>query len=438
MTEIVTPRRPSGFGEYLPGEQIEFNRLMGIVRDTYESYGFSPLDTPGLELTEVLLAKGGGETEKQVYSFKREGSRTDLTLPYDLTVPLARYVAEHQNELNFPFWRYHIGKVHRAERAQAGRFREFYQCDIDIIGSQSPVVDAQFPAIINEIFEKFGFGEFTIRLSNRLVFDGIFEHLGVKDRSVDMLHAIDRMEKVTREELVAELEGVGLTAGSIEQLLAFTAIDGSNDEVLARLRQMEVPNDTYIDGVERLSILVQALRDMGVPESRFQIDLKIVRGLDYYTGTVYETKLDDYPQIGSVCSGGRFDNLAGYYTKKNLPGVGISIGLSRLFYALRQIGVITAAKQSPAQVLVIPLGEAQLRYGIEVARVLRTAGVATMLDSEPGSLGKRLRYADRMGFPRVVLAGADEAAERFVTVKEMETGLTRTIDLDDLGTAIFA
>lgn len=428
----ITPRRPSGFNEYLPGEQIEFNRLLDIVRGVYESYGFSPIDTPDLELTEVLLAKGGGETEKQVYSFKREGSDTDLTLRYDLTIPLARYVAEHQSDITFPFYRYHIGKVHRAERAQAGRFREFYQCDIDIVGSKSPVVDAQFPAIINDIFERFNFGEFTIRISNRLVFDGFFESLGLKDKFTDILHIIDKIEKISKDALSTELAAAGLNEDQTATVLAFTDIEGSNDEVLGKLRSLNVETPAFVDGVERLQVLIDALRAMNIPESRFQIDLKIVRGLDYYTGTVYETKLNDYPQVGSVCSGGRYDNLAGYYTKTDLPGVGISIGLSRLFYALRQIGVISTRRQSPARVIVLPLGAEQLAYGIEVASHLRSQGVSTMLNTEPGDLGKRLKYTDRTGFPYAVVIGAEEAGTRSVSLKDMINGKSQSVPLDDL------
>ena len=301
----VTPRTPSGFGEYLPSEQIEFNRLMDIIRSTYEKYGYAPIDTPDIELSEVLLAKGGGETEQQIYRFTR--GRNDLSLRFDLTVPLARYAAEHENELVFPFRRYHIGKVHRAERAQAGRFREFYQCDIDVIGSESNSIDAEFPAVINEIFEKFGFGEFTIRINNRLVLNGFFEGIGLKDVSAEVLRVIDKMEKITRDELVSELSLIGLSKKQVDQVLVFTEIGGTNDEVLAQLDALLVESATLKDGVAKLRTLVESLRTMGVPEKRFKIDLRIARGLDYYTGTVYETILNDLPSVGSVCSGGRYD-----------------------------------------------------------------------------------------------------------------------------------
>jgi len=428
----VSPRRPSGFNEYLPGEQIEFNRLMTIIRSTYEKYGFAPLDTPDLELTEVLLAKGGGETEQEVYSFSREGSKTDLTLRYDLTVPLARYVSEHQNDLVFPFSRYHIGKVHRAERAQAGRFREFYQCDIDTIGSESPVVDAQFPAIINEIFEQFGFGEFTIRINNRLILNGFFEDLGLQDTARDVIRAIDKIEKLSRDDFVGELIRIQLSEEQIHRVIAFTEINGTNNEVIAQLKALNITNDQFVSGLEKLEILINALRAMQVPEHRFALDLRIARGLDYYTGTVYETILNDHPEVGSVCSGGRYDDLASYYTNAKLPGVGISIGLSRLFYALQQKGVINASQQSPASVIVLPISEEQHAYSFGIASTLRQAGVATVLNAETAKLGDRLRYAGRMGFPYVIVIGSEEESSHVVSLKDMNKGDSDTLSVDEV------
>jgi len=426
----VIPRRASGFGEYLPAEQLEFNRLMDIIRETYEKYGFLPIDTPVLELTDVLLAKEAGETGKQVYSFTK-GSN-DLTMRFDLTVPLARYVAEHEGQLVFPFRRYAIGKVFRAERAQAGRFREFYQCDIDVIGSNSPIVDAEIPAIISEIFEKFDFGEFTIRLNNRLVLSGFFEGIGLRASSTDVLRVVDKMEKISKSELVDELKGVGLDDEQVARVLEFTAIDGANDEVIARLKQLGIQSERLDEGIAKLEELISALRAMGVPERRFKIDLKIARGLDYYTGTVYETILNDHPEVGSVCSGGRYDDLAGYYTNSSLPGVGISIGLSRLFYKLREVGVIKAEAQSPAKVVVMPLSDEQLSDGLNVAATLRNAGIPVMLYTEPDKMSKKMRYADRMGFEYVVLIGAKEAAAGTVSLKDMRSGESLAIAHDDL------
>lgn len=426
----VQPRTPSGFGEYLPDEQIEFNRLVDIIRATYESYGFSPIDTPDIELSEVLLAKSGGETEQQIYRFTR--GKTDLSLRFDLTVPLARYAAEHENELVFPFRRYHIGKVHRAERAQAGRFREFYQCDIDILGSDSPIIDAEFPAIINEIFDQFNFGEFTIRLNNRIVLNGFFEGLGLKSSSDDVLRIIDKMEKITREEFDSELKAIGLTADQIDQVVKFTAIAGTNDEIIAQLQGLKVDSEQFDDGVSKLKVLIDALRTMGVPESRFKIDLKIARGLAYYTGTVYETILNDYPEVGSVCSGGRFDDLASHYTNTELPGVGISIGISRLFYKLLEAGVIKPAKQSPADVVVMPFGEEQIQFSLSVAAELRKEGIATMLYTEQNKVKKKFQYADRMGFKYVLLIGNEEIESGKISVKDMKTGKSTPVAVADL------
>lgn len=431
---ITTPRRPSGFNEYSPSEQIEFNRLLDIIRSTYEKYGYSPIDTPDLELSEVLLAKGGGETEQQIYRFTR--GKNDLSLRFDLTVPLARYVAEYEGTLVFPFRRYQIGKVHRAERAQAGRFREFYQCDIDVIGSASPIIDAEFPAVINEIFEQFGFGEFTIRINNRLVLNGFFEGIGLTDVSADVLRVIDKMEKITREELVAEFVSIGLSELQIAKVLEFTEITGTNDEVLERLEALGIESDVFISGVAKLRTLVAALRTMNVPETRYKIDLRIARGLDYYTGTVYETVLNDLPGVGSVCSGGRYDDLASNYTNTNLPGIGISIGLSRLFYKLLEAGVIVPVQQSLAEVIVMPIDDAATSRALEVASSLRAVGIATIVYTEPGAMKKKFRYADRMGCRYTVVIGENELAAGTLSLKDMQSGTSTELDLTGLLAAV--
>ena len=423
---LVKPRTPSGFPEYLPGEQIEFNRLLSIVRDTYERYGFAPIDTPDIELSEVLLAKSGGDTAKQVYRFHK--GDTDLSLRFDLTVPLARYVAQHEGQLAFPFRRYHIGKVHRGERAQAGRFREFYQCDIDVIGSHSPIVDAEIPAIINDIFEQFAFGEFTIRLNNRKVLSGFFESLGLADKSVETLRLVDKIEKLSRQDLADEFVELGLATAQIERLFAFVEIDGDNDGIIQQLRALEVTSDLFREGVDELEALVDAMRSMGIPEQRFRVDLKIARGLDYYTGTVYETVLDEHPEVGSVCSGGRYDDLAGLYTKTQLPGVGISIGLTRLFYKLCESGIITIKRQSPADVMVLPLAAEQIRYGLEIADALRQSGIATLHYTEPNSVKAKFRYANRMGYRYVLALGENEERDGTISVKDMNSGETTVVD----------
>ena len=427
---LTTPRRPSGFNEYLPSEQIEFNRLLDIIRHTYEKYGYAPIDTPDIELSEVLLAKGGGETEQQIYRFER--GKNDLSLRFDLTVPLARYVAEHEGQLVFPFRRYHIGKVHRAERAQAGRFREFYQCDIDVIGSESSLTDAEFPAVINEIFDQFNFGEFTIRINNRLVLNGFFEGIGLTEVSADVLRAIDKMEKISREDLVGELENIGLTAEQVGRVLAFTEISGTNDEVLESLENLGITNESFEGGVTKLRQLIEALRTMQVPEKRFKIDLRIARGLDYYTGTVYETVLNDLPGVGSVCSGGRYDDLASNYTNTQLPGVGISIGLSRLFYKLLEAGVIKPTQQSLAQVIIMPLDNNAVPKALEIASHLRTLNVATIVHAEPGAMKKKFRYADRTGCRYVVVIGENELATGALSVKDMESRESFEAKTEDL------
>lgn len=430
----IKPRIPSGFPEYLPEEQIEFNRLLGIIRDTYEQYGFSPIDTPDLELSDVLLTKSGGETEQQIYRFTK-GSN-DLTMRFDLTVPLARYVAQHEGQLTFPFRRYHIGRVHRGERAQAGRFREFYQCDIDVIGSNSTVVDAEFPAIINQIFTQFNFGDFTIRINNRKVLNGFFEGIGLGAVSKEVLRVIDKIEKITTDELVAELEKLGLSDTQAAQVQAFTAIAGDTNAVLSQLREVQCDSAQFTEGVDELTTLTSTLKQMGVPPHHFMIDLKIARGLDYYTGTVYETTLNDYPEVGSVCSGGRYDNLAEHYTRTKLPGVGISIGLSRLFYKLRELGVIRCAAVSPATIAVMPLANEQLPSAVEVAAILRSKNHKVLLYTEQNAIKKKFKYADKMGFAWVVLIGEDEAASGEVTVKNMQTGESARIEIAKITTLI--
>ena len=427
---IVTPRIASGFPEYLPEDQMEFNRLRSIIEETYQKYGFSPIDTPDLELKEVLLAKGGGETDQQVYEFTR--GRNDFVMRFDLTVPLARYAAEHQNELVFPFRRYHIGKVHRAERAQAGRFREFYQCDIDVIGTNSPLVDAEFPAIISEVFERFNFGEFVVRINDRRILNGFFKHIGLDECKSEVMRVVDKVEKLSKQEFSDTLVKVGLDDEQISKLASFTSITGDNDQVLAALSELGIDDSDFVEGLKNLTTVINTLRLFGVSEKRFRLDLKIARGLDYYTGTVYETNLVDYPELGSVCSGGRFDDLAGHYTTTNLPGVGISIGLSRLFYKLKEIGVIESAKKTPATVVVLPLSEAEFDIAIQASAVLRTANVSNILYTELNNLKKKLRYADQMGFDYAVIIGETERLNDGVMVKNLSNGDSKFVKLADL------
>ena len=430
---LVKPRIPSGFPEYLPAEQIEFNRLVNIVRRVYEEYGFSPIDTPDLELSEVLLTKSGGETEQQIYRFIK-GSN-DLTMRFDLTVPLARYVAQHESELIFPFRRYHIGKVHRGERAQAGRFREFYQCDIDVIGSNSVAVDAEMPIVINKIFEQFDIGEFTVHINNRKILNGFFESLGLSNISKDVLRIVDKIDKISANSFTEELERLGLSADQITRLREFININGSKDVILNKLEKISLncKSDQFKQGVKEVGLVVKTIRDFGLSDSRFMIDLRIARGLDYYTGTVYETTLNNHPEIGSICSGGRYDNLASHYTKKYLPGVGVSIGLSRLFYKLCEIGAIELTRFSSAEVVVMPIGSGQITASVKIAERLRSIGINTMLYTEENNMRKKLKYADKMGFEWVVLIGEDELLTEEVMLKNMLTGESiriKSVELD--------
>lgn len=430
---LVKPRIPSGFPEYLPAEQIEFNRLVNIVRRIYEEYGFSPIDTPDLELSEVLLTKSGGETEQQIYRFIK-GSN-DLTMRFDLTVPLARYVAQHESELIFPFRRYHIGKVHRGERAQAGRFREFYQCDIDVIGSNSVAVDAEMPIVINKIFEQFDIGEFTVHINNRKILNGFFEFLGLSNISKDVLRIVDKIDKISANSFTEELERLGLSADQITRLREFININGSKDVILNKLEKisLDCKSDQFKQGVKEIGLVVKTIRDFGLSDSRFMIDLRIARGLDYYTGTVYETTLNNHPEIGSICSGGRYDNLASHYTKKYLPGVGVSIGLSRLFYKLCEIGAIELTRFSSAEVVVMPIGSGQITASVKIAERLRSTGINTMLYTEENNMRKKLKYADKMGFEWVVLIGEDELLTEEVMLKNMLTGESiriKSVELD--------
>ncbi len=427
---IVKPSTLPGFMELLPAEQILFNRMMDTIRRVYERYGFVPLDTPVIEKAEVLLAKGGGETEKQVYRFMKGDS--DLAMRFDLTVPLARYVAQHMGDLVFPFRRYQIGKVYRGEKNQKGRFREFYQCDIDVIGREKLGVatDAEIPAIIYNVFTEIGLPSFVIRLNNRKLMNGLFAHFGVEGRP-EMLRAIDKLEKIGYEKIRRELQDAGIQDAAIEGVFKFIEIDGSSADVLDALTALDIDNELYREGLQELEQVTRLIRAFGVPEDFFSIELKIVRGLDYYTGTVYETILKDYPEIGSVCSGGRYDNLAEYYTKEKLPGVGISIGLTRLFYQLNEAGILGEKQDSSmTRVLVVPIGDT-LESCARTASRFREAGIVTEVFLEDTKTAKKLNYANRQGIPYVIIIGEEEAADGMLTVKDMAGGEQSRLPFED-------
>ncbi len=427
-TAKVTPRTLSGFMELMPAPQQQMERIMHVLRTTYARYGFTPLDTPIIESTDVLLAKGGGETEKQIYRFQKGDA--DLSLRFDLTVPLAKYVALHAGELAFPFRRYQIGKVYRGERTQRGRFREFYQADIDIIGDGKldVVNEAEIPSIIYQTFTALGLRRFQIRVNNRKILNGFYAMQGLSDKAGDIMRTVDKLDKIGAEKVGTLLtEEIGISAEAAKEILSFIAIRGTNGEVLDALSGYAGRNELFDLGLSELSTVVRYLGAFGVPEENFAVDLTIARGLDYYTGTVYETTLVDHPEIGSVCSGGRYDNLAEYYTDRELPGVGISIGLTRLFYVLGEQGMLNdALPTAPADVLILPMTE-DFTAAISLATRLRAEGIRTQLYSEQKKFKAKMGYADKLGIPYAIFLGEDEIAAGTVTCKDMHTGEQTTL-----------
>ncbi len=418
---MIEPRTLPGFMELLPNEQILFEQMKQKIEKTYQKFGFLPLDTPILELSEILLAKAGGETEKQIYSFKK--GDTDIAMRFDLTVPLAKYVAKNYGNLSFPFRRYQIGKVYRGEKAQKGRFREFYQCDIDIIGDGelSTINDAEIPSVIYNLIKELGFDDFTIRINNRKILNGLFEYINQKDNSVEILRIIDKIEKIGKDAVIEELEKIGVSKEATEKIISFIEIEGTTDEKLQKLQDLNIKNEIFETGLKELTEVVHYIRMFGVPDTNFKVDLTIARGLDYYTGTVYETFLNNYRELGSICSGGRYENLAEYYTDKKLPGVGISIGLTRLFYKLNELGLIKAEKTSMSDVLVIPMVE-DLSKPIMLANSLREKDINTEIYLNDKKLKAKLKYADKLQIPYVIIIGEDEINSGVVSVKNMATG----------------
>jgi len=419
----VEPRTLSGFMELLPAPQMKMERMMQILRESYSLYGFTPLDTPAIEAAEVLLAKGGGETEKQIYRFTKGDS--DLALRFDLTVPLAKYVAGHYGSLSFPFRRYQIGKVYRGERAQRGRFREFYQADIDVIGDGTLDIinEAEIPSIIYNTFTKLGITRFVIRVNNRKILNGFYSMNGMSEKAGEIMRTVDKIDKIgaeaVRQLLINEVKMLPCKA---ENVLDFMAIKGTNDAVIAALERFRGMDETFDTGLDELITVTRHLSAFGVPESNFAIDLTIARGLDYYTGTVYETIMTDHPEIGSVCSGGRYDNLAEYYTNKQLPGVGISIGLTRLFYVLNEQDLLSDEPVSaPCDALIIPMCD-DIAFAISAATALRMGGIRTQLHGEKKKFKAKVGYADKIGVPYVVFIGEDEIANGVLSVKNMISG----------------
>ena len=415
------PRTLAGFMELMPNEQILFEQIKQKIEKTYQKFGFLPLDTPILELSEVLLAKAGGETEKQIYRFEK--GDTDISMRFDLTVPLAKYVAKNYGNLSFPFRRYQIGKVYRGERTQKGRFREFYQCDIDIIGDGelSIINDAELPSVIYNIFKELGFDDFKIHINNRKILNGLFESLNQKENATEILRIIDKIEKIGKEAVIEELEKINVPNESINKIIDFIEIEGTTDEKLQKLNELNIKNEEFEKGLDELTQVVKYVRIFGIPEANFKVDLTIARGLDYYTGTVYETFLNQYRELGSVCSGGRYENLAEYYTDKQLPGVGISIGLTRLFYKLNELQLIKAEKKSIAEVLVVPMVQ-DLTVPIQIATDLRKKGISTEVYLNDKKLKAKMKYADKLEIPYVIVVGEDEIKSGIVKIKNMKTG----------------
>ena len=425
---MIKPRTLSGFMELLPAKQAQMEKMMQILRETYALYGFATLDTPVIEDAQILLAKGGGETEKQIYRFQKGDS--DLAMRFDLTVPLAKYVALHYNDLAFPFRRCQIGKVYRGERAQRGRFREFYQADIDIIGDGKLDIlnEAEIPSIIYHIFNRFGLKRFQIRVNNRKILNGFYAMLGLSEKSGDIMRTVDKLDKIGSDKVKALLlDECGVSEEAADEILKFIAITGTNAEVISALEGYVGRSEVFDLGLSELKAVCENLGAFGVPEENFAVDLTIARGLDYYTGTVYETTLLDHPEIGSVCSGGRYDNLAGYYTNQQLPGVGISIGLTRLFYVLDEQNLLNPEMNTCAcDALVIPMTQSPAA-AIEIAQSLRAAGVRTQVYGEQKKFKQKMTYANKLGVPYIVLLGDDEIAAGKCSVKDMRSGEQVTI-----------
>ncbi len=452
----VVPKVPGGFPEYLPGDQIRFNRMLGIVRSVYERFGFLPLETPAVEFTEVLLAKGGGETDKQVYRLFAKSDSADQgeqgkaaaadsngssgkkpayvdtgrSLHFDLTVPLARYVAQRQNELVFPFRRYQMQKVWRGESPQKGRFREFYQCDVDVIGTTSPLVDAEIPSIIDTAFQELGLPPYVISVNNRKLLNGMFAEFGAaKDTAKGALVVLDKIEKIGPEAVSAALGELGFAPDQIEKLMALVALRGRPEDVFPALDTYGFTDPLYQQGLAELKLVASAMDAFGIPADRFCINLSIARGLDYYTGTVYETHLKDYPWAGSVCSGGRYDNLAEYYTTTQLPGVGISIGLSRLYFVLCEIGFFKDQVKPVSQVMVAIADPSARQYAMKIAAQFRQRGINAEVYWEEGKLGKQIKYAQRLGIPYVAVVGGNEVQAQTVALKDMAAVTQSTMTL---------
>ncbi len=431
--QLIQPRTLKGFRDYLPESMIPRERLIGIARKVYRSYGFSPIDTPTLEYLEILTGKGSEETDRQLYRFEDHGGR-NVGMRFDLTVPLARFVAQHINTLGTPFKRYHIAPVWRGENTQRGRYREFMQCDFDTIGTLSVAADIETGLVINDLFEKIGFERFTIHVNNRQVLTGLLEQIGVAEQATAILRSLDKLTKIGPERTANEMvEAAGITAEQAEQVLAITTLTGSNQEILDNLKPLVAQSELGTAGIGRLQQILDGLAAGGVPPERIKLDVSIARGLDYYTGVIFETFLDDLPEIGSVCSGGRYDNLAELYTKQQLPGIGASLGLDRLLAAMDELEMIEKVK-TPADILVVYFEKDQLNKYLQIAADLRQAGWAVEVFPDAKKMGKQLKYADGRGFQYALIAGGDELQRDVCQIKNLQTGESIEYPLSSVAT----
>lgn len=428
----MTARTLQGFMELLPEEQIVMEKMKSVIAHTYELFGFSPLDTPVLELAEVLLSKSGGDTEKQIYEFKK--GDTDLAMRFDLTVPLAKYVALYHNNLTFPFKRYQIGKVYRGERPQKGRFREFYQCDIDIIDRDelNIVYDAEVLAVIYTVFNKLELPAFKIYINNRKLLSGFLENLDIADKTVDVLRLVDKIKKIPVEAFLGELAEMGLPQDKNEALLNFIKISGNNEQIISQLKNLNITNENFVIGLDELKTVITQAENLGINTQNMQIDLSITRGLDYYTGTVYETFFDDYPQFGSVCSGGRYDNLSSVFMDKKFPGVGISIGLTRLFDQLRNNGLLKINGPTPNKVLIITQHPDYNTQAIKLVGELRRNNIAADVMMRNCKFKKKMEFANKIQIPYLVIIGEEEVSNNNYTLKNMQNGEQKILHLQEL------
>lgn len=415
---MITPKRPSGFNEFLPKDQMAFNAMMSVIKLVYEQHGYAPIETPALELAEVLLAKEGGESAKQSYRFTK--GDTDLAMRFDLTVPLARYVAEHYHELSFPFRRYQIQEVWRGEKAQAGRYRQFYQCDIDIIGSNSLLAEADILLTSNDVIKELGLKDAIIKISHRGVLNAWLESKKLKHLNAEVLRSVDKLEKQGDKKVTEELLKIGLNKNDIQQILGLVKISGKADEVIKKLSLIKIDNEEFKKALNDIKELDTYLKAAGLNNKNYIFDLKIIRGLDYYTGIVFETVLTKNPELGSICGGGRYDNLVGFYHKEKLSGIGASIGLSRLFNAIKDR--LNNDQSTPAQVLIMPLDKSVVPYCLEVAKKINQAKLNVFVYPGLDKMSKQLNYANKIKIPLVILIGENELKKKAVTIKNMKTG----------------